>query len=80
MLKLAKRLPALALACAALACCLTTSARADSLVLDPVGDTFGDGDLQHDITSASAIFDDAALTFTVNFAGRVFAPSSENVF
>lgn len=55
--------------------CLRGEARADSLVIDPLGDTFGTGSVQHDITSMSADFDGAALTFTVNFAGLIYAPS-----
>ncbi len=60
----------------ALACCLATEARADSLVLDPTGDTFGSGAVQLDITSIGAAFNSTALTFTINFAGPIFAPSA----
>jgi hypothetical protein len=53
-----------------------TAARADSLVIDPTGDTFGIGEVQHDITGLSATFTGSSITFTVNFADEVFAPSA----
>lgn len=58
--------------------CSISEARADSLVIDPVGDTFGTGTVQLDITSINATYTNTALTFTVNFAGQVFAPSLNN--
>lgn len=51
-------------------------ARADTIV-DPTGDTFGT-DVQHDITSINASFDSSTITFTVNFAGQIYAPSAMN--
>lgn len=56
----------------------TNEARADAVVLDPVGDTFGTKAIQHDITSINATFAGSSLTFTVNFAGPVFAASTRN--
>lgn len=60
-----------------LICCagLHSEARADSLVIDPVGDAFGTGAVQLDITSISAAYSSTTLKFTVNFSGPVFAPS-----
>lgn len=78
MLKLVKRLTGLSLTFVALACCLTTSARADSLVTDPVGDTFGTGAVQHDITGVSAAYTDTLLTFNIYFVGAVRAPSTSD--
>ena len=54
------------------------AARADTVMADPVGDTFGTGPVEHDITGVSAVFNNSFLTFTVNFAGAVFAPSAHN--
>jgi PEP-CTERM motif-containing protein len=53
------------------------AARADT-VADPVGNTFGTGLVQHEITGVSATFNTSSLTFTVDFAGAVFAPSANN--
>lgn len=76
MLNLFKRLTGPALASVALTCCLATSARADALVLDPVGDTFGSGAVRHDITGVSAAYTSSLLTFDIYFAGSVRAPSA----
>jgi hypothetical protein len=58
-------------------CCAgATVVSADSFVIDPAGDTFGTGSVQQDITGISATFDSSSLTFTVHFAGAVFAPSA----
>ena len=59
--------------------CFTPDARADALVIDPVGDTFGVGPIQHDITSVNATATSTSLTFVVTFAGQVFAPSAANL-
>lgn len=55
--------------------CLASEARADALVIDPVGDTFGSGPVQHEITAISATFTNSILTFNVNFDAAIFAPS-----
>lgn len=52
-------------------------ARADA-VIDPTGDTFGAGSVRHDMTSVNATFAGSSLTFTVNFAGQIYAPSALN--
>lgn len=54
---------------------LTFQVRADSLTTDPIGDTFGIGSVNHDITSMSAVFDNSAITFTVSFVGPI-SPAS----
>lgn len=76
-LGLAKTLPCLLLL-VALAYCLPSEARADALVIDPVGDTYGTGAVQLDITSVSAIYSNTSITFTINFSGPVFAASAFN--
>lgn len=45
------------------------------LVTDPVGDTFGSGAVQPDITSVEAQNGGNALTFTISFALAIAAPS-----
>lgn len=55
-----------------------SNVRADltSLYADPVGDTFGVGPVQHDITSMASDLTTTDLTFTVTFANPIFAPSA----
>lgn len=43
-----------------------------------MGDTFGTGSVQHDITGVSATFSTSSLTFTVDFVGAISAPSANN--
>lgn len=74
--KAVRTLPCLLLV--AFACCFATEARADAIVTDPLGDTFGTGAVQHDITSVNAVFTSTTLTFTVNFSGAVSAASANN--
>jgi MYXO-CTERM domain-containing protein len=45
-------------------------------IIDPVGDTFGAGPVQIDITSIDAISSSTSLTFLVNFAGTISPASS----
>lgn len=47
-------------------------------VIDPTGDTFGSGALQHDITQINATFAGSSITFTVNFTGPIYAASAGN--
>jgi hypothetical protein len=54
------------------------AARADSLVIDPTGDTFGNGPIQLDVTSVNTTVTSTSLTFVVTFSGPVFAPSVGN--
>jgi hypothetical protein len=56
-----------------------STASADPILLtDPVGDTFGKGPIQHDITTYGTITDltSRTVTFIVNFAGPIAAPSA----
>jgi hypothetical protein len=55
--------------------CSSTSA---AIVADAIGDTFGSGAIQHDITSISALEIGNELVVTVDFAGPVspFSPSN----
>lgn len=51
----------------------TGEVRADTI--DPVGDTFGTGTVQHDITSINATFNSSSIIFTVDFAGNILPAS-----
>jgi hypothetical protein len=57
------------------ACCFAP-APAQAAMIDLTGDTFGSGAIQHDITTYTADYSVAGqITFTVNFAGAISAPS-----
>lgn len=58
--------------------CFTHAGETRADTLDLVGDTFGAGAVQHDITSINATFDTSSITFTVNFVGPIFAASTGN--
>ena len=55
-----------------------SSVRADLVISypDPLGDTFGVGPVQHDITSIGSNLTATNLTLTVTFADPIFAPSA----
>jgi hypothetical protein len=57
-----------------------SSVRADltSVHADPMGDTFGVGPVQHDITSIGSGLTATDLTITVTFADPIHASSGES--
>jgi hypothetical protein len=44
--------------------------------IDPVGDTFGAGPIQHDIVAVVSSITDDELTFDIKFAGNISQPSA----
>lgn len=58
---------------------ISTTSGANPVMLDPTGDLRDPSSpLQNDMVSGRATFDNGSLTFTVTFADRVFAPSSDS--